>query len=94
MIAVEPPRGRGATREHTRRYVTEEQRSPRGWIDREGERVIHSRALSLGTSLGTRGPRGPLGIFGRTMRAMRLAFVFLIACAHAPAVLAPGDHMA
>jgi proline iminopeptidase len=28
------------------------------------------------------------------MRAMRLAFVFLIACAHAPAVLAPGDHMA
>jgi hypothetical protein len=44
MIAVEPPRGRGATREHTRRYATEEQRSPRGWIDRERDRVVHSRA--------------------------------------------------
>src|SRR5215207_8635939 len=40
------------------RYVTEEQRSQRGWIGREGDRLGHSRALSrvdgvhaLGSSL-------------------------------------------
>jgi ABC-type transport system substrate-binding protein len=46
MIAVEAPGWQGARREHTRRYVTNEQRRQPGWIGREGERVVLSRALT------------------------------------------------
>jgi hypothetical protein len=51
MVKAVDDRGRGARM--LRRdedaycsYVTEEQRSQRGNIDREGERLSHSRALS------------------------------------------------
>jgi hypothetical protein len=37
MFAAEAPGWQGARREHTRRYVTDEQRRQAGWIDREGD---------------------------------------------------------
>ena len=43
-IAVEAPGWRGARREHTCRYVTDEQRSRPGWIGRENDRSIPLRA--------------------------------------------------
>ena len=45
MISAEAPGGQDARREHTRWYVTDEQRSPPGWIGAEGDRLIPSRAL-------------------------------------------------
>ena len=47
-IAVEAPGWRGARRSHTRRHVTDEQRSQPGWVGREDERVISRRALTAG----------------------------------------------
>ena len=45
MIAVEAPGWQGARREHTRRYVTDEQRRQPGRIAREGERAVSAHAL-------------------------------------------------
>ncbi len=45
MISVEAPRRQGARREHTRWYVTDEQRSRRGCIGAEGDRLTRSQAL-------------------------------------------------
>jgi ABC-2 type transport system ATP-binding protein len=45
-IGVETPGWRGARREHTRRYVTDEQRSQPGWIGAEDGEVVSTSALS------------------------------------------------
>ena len=48
MIAAEAPGWRGATKAHPRWYVTEEQRSQAGSIDRESDRLSHRWPWLLG----------------------------------------------
>jgi hypothetical protein len=46
-IGVETPGWRGARREHTRRYVTDEQRSQPGWTGAEDGEAVSIIALTL-----------------------------------------------
>jgi tetratricopeptide (TPR) repeat protein len=66
MIGVEAPRWQGASEGAYSLYVTEAQRSQRGWIGAENDRLVHSRALS--TRLGAAARRAA-GRPGRSILA-------------------------